>query len=155
MEILKLWVRCIAAAGQMKNRPMALRQLVILARAAQEYYTSGLWAQDCIDEIKNSRHTHPYLYDGTPYKPLGLAKIVTKYNIQKPHTNAPSTLADALHKDFRDGTIPDDGSVPYACVTWPNSRVLQAHIYTETGYIYPKDGLPLALGQMLAAARQK
>lgn len=151
MEILKLWVRCITAAGQIKQKPIALRQLIILARAAQEYYTSGLYTKDFIDKIRNT-HSHPYIYDGTPHRPQGLAKIVTKYNITNSYMHIPESLAGSLSHDISYDIIQKNGDIDYHSTRWPLSFTLQTSRYCD---LNPKDGLPLALGQMLARARQK
>lgn len=153
MEILKMWVRCIVASGQSKKRPIAVRELVILARAAQEYYTSGLCARDAIDEIRNAR-SHPYVYDGTPHKPQGLAKIVAKYNIRQTYADIPQSLANALDDDISKNAVSKTGHVNYAGSKWHESHVLRTKIYSGTGYISANDGLVPALGKMLAA-RQK
>ena len=150
MEILKLWVRCVAAASEAQKNPIALRTLVILARAAQEYNTSGLHTKDIIDEISNA-DSHPYIYDGAPHKPRGLAKIIGKYNIKNPYIRVPESLSDALNTDIYRKILTQDGNVDYTGANWLRSRVLITYCNT----ICPHDGLPLALGRMLAAARQK
>jgi len=155
MEIMKLWVRCIAASSQMVKSPGALRQMIILARAAQEYYTSGLYTQDTIDEIRNA-HSHPYIYDGTPSPTRGLEQIIARYNIRQPYVRTPGILAYALKEDIQHNIITPNGDIDYANnLQWPTSMVLQTHVPTEQGYINAQTGLPLVFGKMLAKAQQK
>lgn len=145
MEILKMRMDCLLITKPNERTLPEPGLAINLSNAAQEYYTSGLFAQDTLEEMRNA-NTHPYIYDGTPHLYKGEAQIIQRYHLAPGMRFALFDLTHALHNDIQNKNVKPDGSIDFQSMDWIGAAVLKV----PHDNILPYNRLPYVLAKMLA-----
>lgn len=147
MEIFKLRIKCLGKANPDFTKSH-MRDLITTSQAAQEYYLSGMYAEDLARPDKTFKSADGYW---GILKKYGLYNKCSMYPFSDINPYLVWELTTRLEKDIKSGIVAQDGTVNL--LKAPFSKVLNVanqHVFNK-GSGKPKKGLPaIMLGTLVA-----